>query len=110
MRHGIPIAGNFLQQELAIMTGAVDVMLVDIQCVFPAVTELQKCFHTKIVSTSAKAKFPDAVHVEFHEDARDGDGPGDRPHRHRELRAPRPGQGEHSRGRRSGWWPGSPRK
>ena len=35
MRHGIPIAGNFLQQELAVMTGAVDVMLVDIQCVFP---------------------------------------------------------------------------
>ena len=23
MRHGIPVAGNFLQQELAIMTGAV---------------------------------------------------------------------------------------
>ncbi len=68
MRHGIPIAGNFLQQELAIMTGAVDVMLVDVQCVFPALTELQKCFHTKIVSTSSKATFPDAVHIEFHED------------------------------------------
>ena len=24
MRHGVPIAGNFLQQELAIVTGAVD--------------------------------------------------------------------------------------
>ena len=36
MRHGVPIAGNFLQQELAVMTGAVNVMLVDIQCVFPA--------------------------------------------------------------------------
>ena len=68
MRHGIPIAGNFLQQELAVMTGAVDVMLVDVQCVFPALTELQKCFHTKIVSTSAKAAFPDAVQIEFHED------------------------------------------
>ncbi|MGA2795995.1 MAG: anaerobic carbon-monoxide dehydrogenase catalytic subunit [Thermoguttaceae bacterium] len=68
MRHGIPIAGNFLQQELAIMTGAVDVMLVDVQCVFPALTEMQKCFHTKIVSTSSKATFPDSVHIEFHED------------------------------------------
>jgi carbon-monoxide dehydrogenase catalytic subunit len=68
MRHGVPIAGNFLQQELAIITGAVDVMLVDVQCVFPAVTELQKCFHTKIVSTSAKAVLSDAVHIEFHED------------------------------------------
>ena len=67
MRHGVPIAGNFLQQELAIMTGAVDVMLVDIQCVFPSLTQLQGCFHTKVVSTSTKAKFPGAVHVEFHE-------------------------------------------
>ena len=69
MRHGVPIAGNFLQQELALMTGAVEVMLVDVQCVFPSVTELQKCFHTKIVSTSAKAQFTDAVYVPFHEDA-----------------------------------------
>jgi carbon-monoxide dehydrogenase catalytic subunit len=68
MRHGVPIAGNFLQQELAITTGVVDVMLVDVQCVFPAVTEMQKCFHTKVVSTSPKAKFPGATHVEFHEE------------------------------------------
>jgi len=67
MRHGVPIAGNFLQQELAVMTGAVDVMLVDIQCVFPALTELQGCFHTKVVSTSPKAQFPGATHIEFHE-------------------------------------------
>jgi len=67
MRHGVPIAGNFLQQELALVTGAVDVMLVDVQCVFPALTEFQKCFHTKVVSTSAKARFPGATHVEFHE-------------------------------------------
>ena len=68
MRHGIPIAGNFLQQELAVLTGAVDVMLVDVQCVFPALTELQNCFHTKVVSTSPKARFPGATHIEFHEE------------------------------------------
>jgi carbon-monoxide dehydrogenase catalytic subunit len=68
MRHGVPIAGNFLQQELAIVTGAVDVMLVDVQCVFPALAELQKCFHTKVVSTSPKARFPDSLHIEFHEE------------------------------------------
>jgi len=68
MRHGVPIAGNFLQQELAIMTGVVDVMLVDVQCIFPAVTRLQKCFHTKVISTSPKAKFPGATHIEFHEE------------------------------------------
>ena len=68
MRHGVPIAGNFLQQELALMTGVVDVMLVDVQCVFPALTELQQCVHTKVISTSPKAKFPGATHIEFHED------------------------------------------
>jgi len=68
MRHGVPIAGNFLHQELAILTGAVELMLVDIQCVFPALTELQKCYHTKVVSTSPKARFPGALHIEFYEE------------------------------------------
>jgi len=68
MRHGIPIAGNFLQQELAIITGVVDVMVVDVQCIMPAITQLQECFHTKIISTSPKAKFPGATHIEFHEE------------------------------------------
>jgi len=68
MRHGIPVAGNFLQQELAIMTGVVDVMLVDVQCVFPAIAGLQNCFHTKVVSTSPKAQFPGAIHIKFHEE------------------------------------------
>jgi anaerobic carbon-monoxide dehydrogenase catalytic subunit len=68
MRHGIPVAGNFLQQELAITTGAVDVMLVDVQCVFPAITEQQKHFHTKVICTSPKAKFPGAMELEFHEE------------------------------------------
>jgi len=68
MRHGIPIAGNFLQQELAIATGAVELMLVDVQCVMPALGSLCRCFHTKLVSTSPKAKFPFAEHVEFNEE------------------------------------------
>ena len=68
MRHGVPIAGNFLQQELAIITGAVEAMIVDVQCIFPALPELAGCFHTQIISTSPKAKFPGATHVEFHEE------------------------------------------
>src|SRR5512136_166742 len=32
MRQGIPAAGNFLHQELAILTGAVEDMVVDVQC------------------------------------------------------------------------------
>jgi carbon-monoxide dehydrogenase catalytic subunit len=56
MRHGIPVAGSFLQQELAIMTGAVEMMLVDVQCVMPGLADVAKCFHTKIVSTSPLAR------------------------------------------------------
>ncbi len=67
MRHGIPIAGNFLQQELALVTGAVDAMIVDVQCVMPALASLAQCFHTKLIATSPKAKFPGVEHVEFHE-------------------------------------------
>lgn len=68
MRHGIPIAGNFLQQELSILTGAVEAMVVDVQCIFPSLGALSDCFHTKFISTSTKAKFPKAEHIEFHEE------------------------------------------
>ena len=68
MRHGVPVAGNFLQQELAMMTGAVDLMMVDVQCIMPALSDLSKRFHTKLVTTSPKAKFPGVEHVEFSEE------------------------------------------
>jgi carbon-monoxide dehydrogenase catalytic subunit len=68
MRHGAPIAGNFLQQELAVITGAVEAMIVDVQCIMPALADLAACYHTKIISTSPKAKFPGAMHMEFHEE------------------------------------------
>jgi len=68
MRHGVPVAGNFLQQELAIMTGAVDLMMVDVQCIMPALADLVNHYHTKLVSTSPKAKFPGVEHVEFSEE------------------------------------------
>lgn len=68
MRHGVPAAGNFLQQELAVATGAVDAMVVDVQCVMPALGTLADCYHTKLISTSPKAKFPGATHMEFHEE------------------------------------------
>lgn len=65
MRKGIPMAGNHLLQELCIITGAVELMVVDYQCIMPAVTEVAKCFHTKVISTFDKAKFPGAEHVHF---------------------------------------------
>ncbi|MGO9738368.1 MAG: anaerobic carbon-monoxide dehydrogenase catalytic subunit [Desulfomonilaceae bacterium] len=60
MRHGIPIAGNYLQQELAIITGALETMVVDVQCIMQGVAELAKCFHTQIVTTSPIAKMQGA--------------------------------------------------
>ncbi|NMB90855.1 MAG: anaerobic carbon-monoxide dehydrogenase catalytic subunit [Chloroflexi bacterium] len=68
MRQGVPSVGNFLQQELAIMTGAVEAMIVDVQCVLPSLGSVAGCFHTKLISTSPKAKFPGATHMEFHEE------------------------------------------
>jgi anaerobic carbon-monoxide dehydrogenase catalytic subunit len=69
MRHGIPTAGNFLQQELAVITGAVEAMVVDVQCIMPALGTLTSCYHTKFISTSPKADFPGTVRMEFHEEA-----------------------------------------
>jgi carbon-monoxide dehydrogenase catalytic subunit len=67
MRQGIPAAGNFLQQELAIMTGAVEAMVVDVQCIMQALVGLAGNFHTKIITTSPKVKITGATHMQFDE-------------------------------------------
>jgi carbon-monoxide dehydrogenase catalytic subunit len=67
MRQGIPAAGNFLHQELAIMTGAVEAMVVDVQCIMQALVGLAQNFHTKIITTSPKVKITGATHIEFDE-------------------------------------------
>ena len=67
MRHGIPTAGGFTNQELGIMTGLIDAMTVDVQCIMPAIAEVSKKFHTKVITTSEKAKMPGAVHVQYDE-------------------------------------------
>ena len=68
MRHGIKIAGDFHQQELAIVTGAVEAMIVDVQCIFPACAEVAKHYHTKFITTSPKAQITGATYMEFHEE------------------------------------------
>ena len=65
MRHGIPMAGNFLQQENCILTGAIEACVVDVQCIFPALGPLSKCFHTKFITTSHIAQMPDSEFIEF---------------------------------------------
>ncbi len=67
VRHGIPIAGNFLQQELAIMTGALDAMVVDVQCIMQAVKDVADNFHTEVITTSPKAMMEGARHIQFEE-------------------------------------------
>ena len=67
MRQGIPAAGNFLQQELAILTGAVEAMVVDVQCIMQALVKLATNFHTKIITTSPKVRITGATHIEFDE-------------------------------------------
>jgi len=67
VRHGIKSAGGFLNQELAILTGAVDAIVVDLQCIMPALGDITKKFHTKLVTTSPKCRIPGAVHVEYDE-------------------------------------------
>ena len=76
MRRGIPMAGNHLIQELVIGTGVVDAIIVDYQCIMPSIVDIAKCYHTAIITTSPKAKFKGAIHVEFtpenaHEKARE---------------------------------------
>ncbi|MBI3160138.1 MAG: anaerobic carbon-monoxide dehydrogenase catalytic subunit [Chloroflexi bacterium] len=67
MRQGIPAAGNFLHQELAILTGAVEAMVVDVQCIMQALVALAENFHTKIITTSPKVRITGATHMEFDE-------------------------------------------
>ncbi len=70
MRHGIPCAGNYLHQELAVITGAVDALVVDVQCEMQALQNVAACYHTKIVTTDPRAKMeesPSVEHIEFDE-------------------------------------------
>ena len=65
MRRGVPMAGNFLQQENVVLTGACEAIVVDVQCIFPALGPLSKCFHTKFITTSPIAQMPDAEFIRF---------------------------------------------
>jgi carbon-monoxide dehydrogenase catalytic subunit len=66
MRHGIKMAGNHLTTELVLTTGAVEMMLVDYQCIMPSLGNVSACYHTRMISTSDKAQFPGMQHREFH--------------------------------------------
>jgi len=67
MRQGVRTIGNFLSQELALATGAVEAMVVDIQCIMQALAPIAEQFHTTLITTSRKARIKGAMHIEFHE-------------------------------------------
>ena len=69
MRRGIPVAGSFIQQEMVLATGAVEAMVVDVQCIMQSVAQVVKGKHTDVITTNYRAKIPDAVHIQFEEDA-----------------------------------------
>ena len=68
MRQGVPLVTNFISQELPIMTGAIDAMVVDLQCIMPGIQTVAECYHTRIVTTSESVKIPGAYHVDFSEE------------------------------------------
>lgn len=65
MRHGVPLAGHNLQSELLLVTGAVDAMVVDVQCIWPSIVKVAECFDSKIITTEPNVKIPGALHMEF---------------------------------------------
>lgn len=67
MRRGLPIAGSFVQQEVVLATGAVEAMVVDVQCIMQGVSPVASKYHTDLITTSEKAKIPGATHIQFDE-------------------------------------------
>lgn len=64
-RQGIPMAGNHLMTELAIVTGAVEAVVVDYQCIMPSMVQASACYHTRFITTADKARFTGATHISF---------------------------------------------
>jgi len=67
MRQGVPIATSFSSQELAICTGAVDAMVVDVQCIMPGLNTVAQCFGTRLITTSDIVKNPGTMHIDYQE-------------------------------------------
>jgi len=67
VRHGIPHAGNFMSTEAVLVTGAVDAMGVDVQCIKQGLVKVADCYGTKLITTNPRCHIEGATHVEFHE-------------------------------------------
>ena len=67
VRHAIPHAGNFMSTEAILITGAVDVMCVDVQCIKQGLAKVAECYGTHLVTTNPRCKIEGAMHIDFHE-------------------------------------------
>jgi carbon-monoxide dehydrogenase catalytic subunit len=67
VRHGIPHAGNFMSTEAILVTGAVDAMTVDVQCIKQGLVKVADCYQTPLITTNPRCHIEGATHVEFHE-------------------------------------------
>ena len=66
-RHGVPHAGNFMSTETVLITGAVDAMAVDVQCIKQGLAPLADCYGTKLFTTNPRAHIEGVDHIEFEE-------------------------------------------
>jgi carbon-monoxide dehydrogenase catalytic subunit len=66
-RHGIPHAGNFMSTEAVLVTGAVDTMCVDVQCIKQGMVKVAECYNTPLITTNPRCRIEGAQHIEFHE-------------------------------------------
>ncbi|MDX9785798.1 MAG: anaerobic carbon-monoxide dehydrogenase catalytic subunit [Desulfobacterales bacterium] len=67
VRHGIPHAGNFMSTEAVLITGAVDAMAVDVQCIKQGLAKVADCYGTKLFTTNPRCHITGVEHIEFHE-------------------------------------------
>ncbi|MBW2040589.1 MAG: anaerobic carbon-monoxide dehydrogenase catalytic subunit [Deltaproteobacteria bacterium] len=65
VRHGIPHAGNFSSTEEILVTGAVDAMAVDIQCIKQGLVSVAACYNTPLITTDARCHIEGAMHIDF---------------------------------------------
>lgn len=70
-RFGIPYAGHEAQTELFLVTGAIDAMVVDMQCIWPSLPAIAKCYKTRFITTVPFVRHPEAIHVDFRPEAAD---------------------------------------
>ncbi|MBE0518529.1 MAG: anaerobic carbon-monoxide dehydrogenase catalytic subunit [Thermoplasmata archaeon] len=65
MRKGVPIASNVLSQELVVLSGMLDAMVLDYQCFMPSLSSLTRCTHTRLISTEEVARLVGDTHIEL---------------------------------------------